>query len=271
MFLERVANPERGCGQLQQGGCYAQGTTSESGTLNAWTWCLGEGLIGGANYNVTAPPRMMDFIRLPETLQMFKALKEEIDLVFPALRRLKRFALLDHVGENNYTPHQFAMECRAFGASRRIPEKIAAGIAKHTPIPIVFTHSQIPVVDADAPIGELLKLCGVPEIDIENRYYDPVHTNDDWGMTIRDWDGSSHWLTPLLAHFAANSSKHLTQILPPPLCDHVLFTEQIFGISWITRVVYVATGTETEDDLNKLLEQGIQPVQIEEEEQSGKD
>ncbi len=260
MNLASVADTRRGCGNLVKGGLYARGTFGKNGTLEAWTWCLGEGVIGGRNLNLSAPARQMGLIRLPETLFNRYVSSEPLPFTTDVLGRLPAFALLDHIGASFYTPWSFASEVKRLGPSRRVPEAMAATIARHLPMPILFTHSWMPVVDSGYQ-DELMKWAGaVGSWDISM-----THDHPEWGVYAADRNhGEGHWLVPVLTalHRQCEGYK-LIGNLPAELAENTLLNEQAFGISWITNVCYIVTGEEDEQTLERLLERGIEPVQIE--------
>lgn len=260
-----VKNVKRGCGHLKPGGFYASGGAfSSTGRLAAWSWVLGDGLIGGHNPLISVPPRLMTIAPLRETLYHGR-LSTDFDLsgfTFPyPLQRLPKVALVDHVGRNHYTPWQFAEETIRLGANRRIPAQIAAQIAHFTPIPILFTHQDMPLVDPDS-FADLYNM-----LSFEGATTDTGQTylNDHWGIYAGDDHGDNHWLVSLLKTLHEGQGKHLTEVVPPQVAENLLFTEGAFGISWILRVNYVVTEQESKEELAALIQRGIQPVQADKE------
>lgn len=260
--LPVVDDPDRGCGNLREGGCYLRGGDfSEDGTLEPWTWALGEHIIGGKNLNISAPPRSMTLVRLPETLHkrsLWTGLLAGEKLPAP-LAHLPAFSLIDHVGSSYYTPWSFYQETEEHGPSRRVPEDFAATIARYTPLPILFTHSWLPVVDK-AIRKQLCAWGEVPAI----AHFTPTYLHPDWGIRADSaYQGDEHWIINVLRRMAMdgdNRAVHLSKIMPPELVNDTLISEQAFGISWIVRVLYVAKPTDTPERLEELLGKGIEPV-----------
>lgn len=265
MELRTVPNPTRGCGHLKAGGFYARGDTGVGGRLNAWAFVLGEHVIGAWNYNIAVPARQMRIVHLPATLVSGKMSTEPIPLDdFPHLRNLPPVALLDHVGAESYTPWSFFEECGKHGPSRRIPPDIAKAIAKHTPIPILFTHAWMPLVDPHF-IEQALEWSETKYAD--RLSYDPTPFDPEWGITTdAPFRGETHWIVPLLYQMHERSGGkqcHMSRLMTQPLSENVLTSETLLGISWITRCVYVARQEDDEDTLADIFNAGIEPVRIE--------
>lgn len=264
--MRSVSNPTRGCGHLVPGGCYLGGAFSPNGTLAAWSWLLGQHLTHAFNLFATVPARQLQIINLPYTLGTGRpvydpdATPEMIvpDEVKARLLKLPKLALLDHVGTAHYSAYKFADECERLGPSRRVPRAIAAQIAPHLPIPIIFTHSILPVVDAEN-VPQLTAWANEinwvwTKIERPEREYstDPTFYHPKWGMRWNSDIGNDHWLPPVLKAWETNDA-------PEPL-QRAITAEQIFGASWITRATYVTRGDESQEDLAELEEAGIQPV-----------
>jgi len=266
MQLRTISNPPRGCGRAKEGGFYARGDVGPGGTLSAWSWVLGEHLIGKFNYTISVPARQMQMIHLPATLITGKMMTTPVDLSdFPHLRNLPPICLLDHVGSAFYTPYSFYSECVQHGPSRRIPENIAKVLAGHTPIPIMFTHDWLPVVDHE----RIDALLAWSQNKRDRLSFDPTPLDADWGITVEsNYRGRDHWIIPIIRqmHEASNGEQcHLTKIMPPELVNDTLIAEQVYGISWITSVVYVAKDGDTDEQLEAMMSLGIEPVRPSEE------
>ena len=268
MELRTVPNPQRGCGQLKEGGFYARGDVGTGGTLSSWTWTLGEHVIGGKNLNISVPARQMQVINLPATLHRRQMSTEAVELFADnPLAKLPAYALLDHIGSEYYTPWSFMLECSQHGPSRRIPQNIANAIAKHCPIPIVFTHTWLPVVDEHY----WADLCQwtAPGVAPALWTTEPTYEVTEWGIRRDDWHGGLdrngliHWIIPTLRQMheaGGGKEKHLSQIMPAELAENTLLSEQIYGISWITRCVYIASENDNDQTLEELMQAGIEPV-----------
>lgn len=261
-----VSNPTRGCGTLKQGGFYARGTSGPGGILLQWTWLLGHMWDGEGAKNLTweVPPRAMQIINLPFSIY-HETIVQDLDLVKLADTQpftLPTLALADHVGSNHYTSWQFAQECQAHGPSRRIPRAIAAQIAQMTPIPIVFTHDWMPL----SPGAGFIPLIEWTN-DAALRYEGPTWEREGYGFTIRDtYDGSDHWVLPVLQAMHEQAGGHvkgLEKIMPVTLTEFIVTTEQALGVSWINEVQYIVEGNETDEELEQLTLDGIEPVQLE--------
>jgi len=264
MQLRTLPDTERGCGTLKEGGFYCRGDRSPNGTLQAWVWALGQHIIGGQNYTVTVPARQMQVINLPQTLLRMRLVS---DVKEPRgdirwtdnFERLPVVAVIDHIGADNYTPWSFAQECRDMGPSRRIPENVAKVIAQHCPMPILFTHSDMPLVD-ERVLDEVSRWADVPA----GAAFEPAPFAPRWGLNRNDYRGDDHWIIPVLEqlHRSKATANNLIKHLPAPVAENILFAEQLLGISWITRCVYIAPEGESEERLQDIFNSGIEPVRL---------
>lgn len=288
--MRSLHNPQRGCGHLKAGGFYARGSFGMGGTLNAWTWALGSHIIGSLNLLIEVAPRLMQVIKLPETLQAGRFISatsdEQIEITHPALKRLPKLAILDHVGSRYYTPSEFAHEVDQYCASRRIPEQIAGQLAGHTPIPVFFVHSKMPHIEREhadefrqwvqttawerqkahaLAVWESAEAPIVPSLLEEQ--LQPSFINPNWGLRSADDNGSAHWIIQALrvtSAEAGHKSKDLYKTVPPTLRKALMPLPAIFGASWFTDLVYVVDGTESKERLNEIQGHGVEPVMVEE-------
>lgn len=271
--MRAIPDPTRGCGHLVKGGFYLRSEMGRSGTLVPWAWCLGESVIGGANLSFTVPARQTQVCHMRSTLATRQFSTEDrmkgLSMV-RGLADLPDFALMDHIGESNYTPYSFAMECQQYGPSRRVSRAVASRLVAENmlPIPIIFTHPQMPVVDAD--FKNVLALWA---IDLEKPHSqtqvvpDVTCYRENWGILAKSKDcGNDHWIVPVLKYLHERNGKgkkHLTEIMPAVLAENTLFIEQAVGVSWLTNAVYVVRGDEPNDDLGNIAGSGIEPVTAE--------
>lgn len=273
--MRSIANPQRGCGTLMPGGTYLGGSFGKNGTFKPWAWLLGTHVEGFLNLLVSAPARQMKIINLPYTLGTGR-LVDDLDATPPMdvppevealLLALPRAAVLDHVGSANYNPYQFAEECHEYGPSRRINPDIAAQIAPYLPLPILFTHSDMPMIDSYHGLDPLLTWQGYPEgsYQCEPSFFDPA-----WGIRSKreadTKDGSEHWIVGTLRAFnerCYQGKKLNKSAIPDALRKTISLHEAIFGVSWLTRATYVISGTESEEQLDEYRKRGIEPVRPE--------
>lgn len=267
MALRAIKNPNRGCGTLKAGGTYvradADGGPSQ---LEVWSWLLGSGREGQLNYHWKAAPRGVELINLPASIYFNEVITDDTELPDDAadnIKALPRMALLDHVGATFYSPHSFAEETKLYGPSRRIPEPIAKIIAPFVPIPIIFVHSQIPIVDS----GRLTDLVDWAQLPLNSEVViAPTPTFPNWGINDTDWHGNEHWMTDVLkAIHIATKGKQVEpeKFLPATLASAVSMYEQTFGVSWVTSVVNVVPkGGYAAKKMADLYSVGIEPVQI---------
>lgn len=263
--MRTIDNFERGCGTLKKGGFYAQGKPRSNGMLANWTWLLGTGLMTDACTGdqpiITCPPRQIMVFNLLGSLMTGQRLQdypEDMVSWFNQHPGIPAKALLDHAGSIHYpNPAEFAEEVMARGPSRKIPQSLARTLVKYTPLPIVFTHSTIPMAEDAEQRTEI-----VNHLSRDTDWYEtpkeiivsPTWVQPGFGFTVRDnrgW-GNDHWQTILMQEVSADSYLEILQ-----------GTETIFGVSWITEITYVAKDDDNPDFLSDLFADGIESVRIE--------
>lgn len=281
-----IQRTTRGCGEAVPGGFYLSATSGPGGVLSFWTWILGQGTEGGANVYLNPPERFHTLFNLPYTLATMEHQTERVDGIelFTPLDKLKQVAILDHVGSNNYTPWQFHREILDLLPSRRISPEMAAKIAPLCPLPIVFTHDEIPVVSnethrrilLDWALDTITKHDGFERklADYGERSMSPTWWNPKWGMRSSQEMGSDHWLVPVLkaVDLVGGIDKipeMMRTFLPPEdegdddmLSSDIQWIEQPFGASWITRVQYICKEGETDQDVQWVQDMGVEPVRL---------
>lgn len=276
-------NPARGCGHKRPGGFYAEGgEIGIGGALNAFTWLLGDGLAHSPHNIMTRiPPRQMvigntyaallegEFV---DYLVPYEPRFEDTGRLVELKKRVPPFAIFDHVGSNHYSPFSFAEECMKYGPSRRIPPDIAkmlllgpevkrkgkAGEAEKgrkeqreggmLPIPIIFTHSKMPVFKSQAQKTEVLELaeCIIDGYESDKKYHGATWQKEDWGLYAKFKDlGHDHYLPAILSIFHVLDNEW-SRVKNSPLWQQakevlgkVERVEQVFGASWICQVSYV--------------------------------
>lgn len=241
-------NATRGCGNKKPGRCYGESSMGPGGILNLWTWFTDSGLSGLTLPLEGAPkqgmleinPRLSLLWRTVVTYAQGLVIERDSPPDMPAhLERLGNYALLDHVGENNYpSGWDFVAEVLRLGPSRVIPAGIAVEASKHTPFPIIFSHSRVPVFASTEPLEEYI----VEALDEEPnnlRLASCLHYAD-WGMYVDDWDG---WDTRGNQDRPNAPAQALAKILEG-IGRHGLsypgytMREGLVGASWITKVTY---------------------------------
>lgn len=265
--MQTISNPDRGCGNLREGGCYLQASFSERGNLLPVTWTLGEHVYGGRNLFAEVPPRENVFIDPEMTIdacdlvlynngQSLRAAGEFVASELPQLQRLGDIALIDHVGMNNYTAWSFAAELMRYGPSRRVPPKLAKQVANLCPIRIFFT-ADLPYFETEAQRNDFIRACEItlPD-DVE---YDVTWKYLEWGARLRQDEtdeslraksGAWHYLIPILKYLDREGD---WMDLKP--------FEGIYCFSWITEVHYVVPKGQDESDVPEdLIEAGVVPV-----------
>jgi len=256
-------NPERGCGTKVNDACYAEGEMSLHGMLARWTWLLGDGLT--ENIYLKVPPRQIVMINPVATIAFRSIIGHEWPFEIhedaqPLYNRLseasKNVGVADHVGTKYYSPFSFATECIDLGPSRRISKDMAKELAeivwKNGPIPMLFTHSRMPVFRHEENrmrAINLVKECYEDEEDKWDRfdYLEPTWLHKNWGMYGENWAGHTHCILPILTTLSimdqawkkvSDSEAWNRFKMFFTNKDYVQFIEQPFGMSWLCKVSY---------------------------------
>ena len=247
-------NPSRKCGSKKHDAFYAEGGDfSEDGALNTWTWLLGDGLENSIFLKV--PARQVVAID-PVLTVFFKSFMypTNADVVIPGEleERYERLNLAmkspgvaDHVGANNYTAHNFYVETSLYGPSRRIPQKTAKYLAEIIslmgPIPMLFTHSKIPVFRDKIEMISALQVIQDDFMEIsQSAYWLPSWEYEQWGMYARrgQWPGHDHVLIPILAFIDKLEDGLIEDDKAKDFFKSLTYTEQTLGLSWLTKITY---------------------------------
>lgn len=285
------ANPPRGCGTKKEGGFYLEGgAVSDTGTLHALTWVLADHYEGAPHNNLCSiPPRRMlsgnpaatlldgHFVPYgePWSGEIWGDNESLSDLLTTLKRKgVSNVGLFDHVGRSFYSPWSFAKEVGEYGPSRRVPEQLAREIVSFLPMPIFFTHSDIPMFRDEAHMLEALDLL----TDIEPSFQDypdlatgPTWLQKDWGLYAKQYSGHRHMMAWALGHAAAHrmespdtdqdrSIQELQELL-----DDTGTSEAVFCASWVTRVTYVLRQDDPAEMVEQMAKAGITSISLDEE------
>lgn len=276
------ANPPRKCGTKKSNAFYGEGGGfSPTGSLNVWTWLLGDGMEQTIAFEVPArqiipiDPVLTVFFQsymFPTNARIVIPPEAE-ELYDKLLASMKSPGVADHVGANFYTPWDFAIETRIYGASRRIPKKTAKQLAELIsllgPLPIAFTHSKIPVFPTTAHRQAAVELAiEYAKLDDyflkgDHLYWGPSWTQKDWGMYAREYQmpGDDHFMLPVLRLLDGfENNEEFTEKDHPTLYNKVKdtisdldFVEQTFGLSWLTQISYTLPDEgEPEEDIFEI-------------------
>lgn len=263
-----VTNPQRGCGTKKDNSCYAEGLGfSSDGALWNFVWALGDGL--KINLPIKAAAKGMTFFNPAATLAAEELVyadhefKPQTDIIAERYERLKRatptIGLLDHVGKSYYSVDSFVSEVREYGPSRKIPKRLARTIAKVQmkigPIPIFFTHSEIPIFRSVSEQGKIIDITDrcIDSVNWDSKNYEPTWYHERWGQYARsdNYTGSDSYLCTILS--ALGGIRDLGETSPQPYRElkaamkETRIVEQIFGASWIGRITYTSNADGTID------------------------
>jgi hypothetical protein len=143
---------------------------------------------------------------------------------------------------------------------------LGIAISAFGPLPMLFTHKEIPAFRNEIEMLAALETVGKcletsPTIDWNDWYQQPTWAHDNWGMYARrgQWTGLNHFMVPVLAFLddlRLNWKEHKDDEdwkAAKKFFRGVRFTEQTFGLSWLTKVTYTSPA-EGEEPTNEVLE-----------------
>lgn len=269
----RISNAPRGCGRLKKGGCYGISEMVKGGTLAPWTWLLAQPweteplhMIWCSGYiparsQVEIDPRatLLECEIIP-----FKDSSEwthDRDFFEQVAKEVPEYGVADHVGTCFYTPWEFAVECMTQGSSRRFSRLIAKKLARHTPFPIFFSHSDIPSLENHEQAYALLEhaLEDQSNRDFRAPWY-PTWYEEDFGLKAGDYNGEGHAMVKVLEYLSKEATENKTRKVAYDIIAD--YEEAVFGASWITEVVQIVG--EDEEVEESLAAAGVQKGVLEE-------
>lgn len=264
-------DPKRGCGMKASNAFYLESDLpGPLGRMWAFT------MINGGLYQhiplLTVPPRAVEAVNVAATIMLTEKISlsppfkpvgaYERNLYPQILNSTRDVGIVDHVGKDAYSAWSFAEEINKFGPSRRTTEQMAKVVGEliqsYGPVPIMFTHSRIPVLRNEADILEFIRLLKPLVTAKENQealpdnWFEvpttPVWQDPTWGQYVRERNqhaGTNHIGTFLLStvdiierNFDAERQKDLNWQLMASFLRDLRYYEQMFGLSWVTRVTY---------------------------------
>lgn len=269
------SNPPRGCGSKAPDACYAEGGDfTPLGGLYNWVWLLGDGLERYISFtDREVPPRQVvgiDPVLSIMTLSYIPAGGPDIRLTDDALDEYRRLSsatkspgIADHVGDQFYSAMSFYDETNLYGPSRRITKQVAKTlselISRVGPIPMVFTHSKVPVFRNEVEKNfakQFVYLFGNLTLDWPDRWDDPTWERDSWGQYVRRGQtaGRDHYLLPILDMIDELKYKWQDRKDSKDWQDArkffkgLRYVKQTFGMSWLCKVSYTLPESGSPDD-----------------------
>ena len=259
------ANPPRACGRKKSGAYYLETPgMGEGGVLRPWTWVLGDGLQD--IIEVEAPARGVMVIDLPCLMDgqgishplPFSADDGRSEFQLSTHGKFGTAALIDHIGTNNYSAYSFYDEARQHGVSRRVTFNDAMVASDHvmrkSVLPIVFTHSNVPVFGnkLERDLALVMALECYPDGYMYNILnMDATWRNPSFGSSNRagsDYCGQDHYLIPILwmvddIRFGRGRA-HDRAI---QFFKKLNYSEQPIGLTWIGHVTHTQYDDGTVD------------------------
>jgi hypothetical protein len=267
-----VPNSPRKCGSQRDRGCtYLDSAMSGSGSIQPGVWLLDWCRTDPptAQFAIDVPPRAMIQID-PLATVLTRSIIPAGGMVGPLpladdqnhLTILGRFGLLDHVGENNYTPWSFMQELRKLGPSRKVPHDVAAEIAKHLPCPIIFTMP-LPILGNEIAVNDW-RYASDPTRSPYAYTWTPTWENPHWTLLARQYDGGPEIPDAYYGddHFEVAVLQHTDGLKPGERrAFGETWIEMPFAVAVVTRAVYICNDDE-ECVPEALRGSGVQPAKL---------
>lgn len=283
-------NPPRRCGGSKKPNSFylEGGEFSDTGTLWPWVWLLGDGIED--NIYLEIPPRQMQLINPVLTIlfQTFMPMggpkvpiPKDRRWVYDHLHNGTSVpGVADHVGAQFYTPFNFALETQELSASRRVSSQMARALSlainQYGPMPMMFTHSDIPsfrnVAERGVALAHVKECMGYINGDDDHVVFmQPTWKHDNWGMyaSRKQWIGHTQFMVPVLRFMDAIKCnwKELKDqdcwVNARKYFRGLRYTEQTFGMSWLCQVTYtMPAGGETPDKETMKILEGMSNVNV---------
>ncbi len=247
-----IEDDPRGCGNLVPGGYYlsAVDCLSADGALQAVTFPFGDGLSDVVSCAGSVPSRGMLLINPAATFATQFVVRAEAppeggELYDQLATRVLTKGLIDHVGSRHYTAASFAMELAERMPNRRVHPDLARRLADKLPLPVVFTHSQVPWFRSQDEIEQALAYCR-QFMDPERQFHFGANwLRQEWGVFANQDDGRDHIMMPILGMMdKLRRDWQYIQNVPfwqevKSFFDGLNYEEQPFAISWFVRAIRI--------------------------------
>lgn len=241
-----------------------------------WVWALGDGLPEGVNCLAPIPPKQSFWGDPAASLTMGEMLPTGLIKV-EQFRRDARQAmylnLIKVVGQRgvfNRVPAKsssavrFAEEFVRGRVMREVAPSVAEELIGKLPLPIFFIHKRIPLFRDEEQRIDALQLA--EELTAITGSLEAAWTRRGWGLGPEDDHGEDHYMRAVLRVIERLDWDWADVADCEPwqrarrFFKGVKFVEQVFGASWITRIVYV------KDEVEGL---GIEVIALSEMRQAG--
>jgi len=255
----QIVDIERRCGHLEPGAYYlsSAGMFSKNAGFHAVTYPFGNGI--DENIDCTGVPmRGVATASIAASFTLGQITKQHMipkymqrggNELFQSLKkRVGDWGIVDHVGSVHYKwPNHFTDELFMYGPNRNIPANVVREVAKYLPVPVLFTHSRVPVF-RDTGQRDALMDCYAQKSDCFVRqawHFGPNWERPSWGA-LRDYDrGDDHFMIPAIA-LLERWDRERAKLEGDPVWDEVgriaasiMYEEQPFAISWFFRAIKI--------------------------------
>lgn len=246
-----IEDDPRGCGNLVPGGYYLSAVDcfAAAGALQAVTFPFGDGLGNVVSCAGSVPPRGMLLINPAATFATQFLVRAEVrpeggELYDRLIGQVLAEGLVDHVGSRHYTAASFATELHERMPNRRVHPDVARQLAQRLPLPVVFTHSQVPWFRHQDEIDQAMEFCQQFTGD-RTFYYGPNWLRPEWGVFASQDDGRDHFMLPILGMLdkLRREWRHIQNVtwwqVVKAFFDGLEYEEQPFAISWFVRAIRI--------------------------------
>lgn len=247
-----IQDEPRGCGSLVPGGYYlsAVDCTTAMGSLQAVTFPFGDGMDNVVHCAGSVPIRGMLLINPAATFAAQEVVRAEApvtpaDLYQKLTDQVLPQGLIDHVGSRHYTACGFAQELFERMPNRRVHPDLARNLAGKLPLPVVFTHSEIPLFRSPSEIAQALGYCEQFMSGDRDFHFGANWLREGWGVFANQDDGRDHFMLPICGMLdkLRRDWQHLHTIPwwrdVKAFFDGLQYEEQPFAISWFIRAIRI--------------------------------
>lgn len=218
-----------------------------------WSWVLGDGLMGGVNCLVPVPPIRVFWGDPAASLAMGELMPAGLvkDVHFRRdgrralyeglVEKVGRDGLFYRVPQKGVSPLKFTRDW-VEGARLDVSRSVAEWAAGKSPLPIFFIHGRMPLFrdeEQRAVAWELAAELVEPMVEIDATWVRP-----GWGLGPGEDRGEGNYLRAVLK-VVERLDWDWVEVADMELWQEarrffqgVKFVEQVFGASWVGRVVY---------------------------------
>lgn len=224
------------------------------GGAPVWSWVLGDGLMGGVNCLVPVRPQRMFHGDPAASLAIGELMpaglvkdahfrRDERRALYEGLvGKVGREGIFYRVPWKDVSPLQFAGDWETRRVRMDVPHSVVEWVAGQMPLPIFFMHGRMPLFRDEEQRAVAWELAAeLVETMVE---MDATWVRPGWGLGSGEDRGEGNYLRAVL-EVIERLDWHWVEVADMELWQEarrffqgVKFVEQVFGASWVGRVVY---------------------------------